>query len=127
MATLQEIKDAVDARLAALWTAIQTKQDAYFLAHGRYWQGLRTHTILPADGDEALPSVGVSVPSDQADPWPVAIRTATLPMSLVIDCYLSPEGPGYQATAYVTVGSQVYARTAQVGPETWRAQGWHEV
>lgn len=127
MATLAEIRDAVDAKLAGLWAAIQNKQDAYFLAHGHYWQGLRTHATLPTEGTETLPSVGVSIPTDQPDPWPVGIRNSTLPMAIQIDTYFGPEGDGYQATVTVSVLGKVYARTAQVGPETDRQVGWHEV
>ena len=127
MATLQEIRDAVDAKLATLWTAIQAKEDAYFLANGRYWQGLRTHTVIPTEGTETLPSVGVVTPTDQPDPWPVALRTATLPMSLQIDVYNGPEGLGYQATVTVSVLGRYYRRAAQVGPETDRAYGWREI
>ena len=127
MATLQEIRDAVDAKLAGLWSAIQNKQDAYFLANGRYWQGLRTHTIVPTEGNETLPSVGTTVPADQPDPWPVAIRNQTLPMALQIDVYDSPQGKGYQATVLVKVLGQLYRRVAQVGPETDRASGWQAV
>lgn len=127
MATLQEIRDQVDAKLATLWNAIQNKQDNYFLAHGRYWQGLRTHTVIPADGNTVLPDIGAKTPTDQIDPWPNAIINSTFPMALQIDCYDGPLGQGYEATVFVTVLNNLYIRSAQVGPETYRVQPWFKV
>lgn len=125
MATLAQIRHAVDAKLAALWTTIQTRQDAYAAAHdGRYWQGLRTHTITPVDGVKALPDVGNATPTDQPVAWPAAILTTPLEMALQIDVYDGPAGQGYVATVQVDVLGQTYERAAQVGPEAWRAYGW---
>jgi hypothetical protein len=125
--TPAEIRDAVDAKLATLWNAIQNKEATYASNHqGRYWQGLRTHTLEPSDGLELLPTIGLTVPSDQADPWPLAIRTSLLPMSIQIDVYDGPDGVGYVATVRVTINGQIWMRSAQVGPETWRQQGWHQ-
>lgn len=125
MATPAQIRDAVDARLATLWAAIQNKEDTYAANHaGRYWQGLRTHTVTPADGVTITPNIGTRTPSDQPDPWPLAIRNATLPMALQVDVYDGPEGVGYVATVTVAINGQDFQRSAQVGPETWRAKGW---
>jgi hypothetical protein len=127
--TLAEIRDTVDARLATLGTAIQSREDTYAAAHnGRYWQGIRTHSITPADGNTALPDIGTTCPTDQLGvPWPVAIRNTAIEMALQIDVYDGPLGVGYQATVYVTVLGNTYFRTQQVGPETWRQRGWAQV
>lgn len=128
MATLQQIKDQVDSKLATLWTAIQNKEAAYFSANGRYWQGLRTHTVNPADGVEVLPNIGTSAPAYQGDPYPTAIRNTAMPMSIEIHQYRTPAGVfGYQAWVYVTVLGETYTRSAQVGPESWRSFGWTKV
>lgn len=129
MATLAEIRDAVDARLATLWTTIQSREDTYAAAHnGRYWQGLKTHSVNPADGATALPNIGLVCPTDQlGQPWPLAIRNTAIEMAIVIDVYDGPFGVGYQATVYVTVLGNTYFRTAQVGPETWRQAGWAQL
>jgi hypothetical protein len=129
MATAAQIRSAVDAKLANVWTAIQNKETAYANAHnGRFWQGLKTHTIDPADGATALPTIGGACPSDQAgQPWPSAILTTPLEMAVQIDCYDGPGGQGYQATVYVTILGATWTRTAQSGPETWRASGWAQV
>ncbi len=129
MPTLPQIRDAVDAKLALLWATIQTREDTYAAAHGgRYWQGLLTNSTYPAEGIEVLPDIGTACPTDQLGvPWPVGIRTTPLPMALRIDCYDGEAGTGYQATVYVSVLGNIYSRTAQSGPETWRVQGWHQI
>lgn len=127
MATAAEIRQAVDTKLANLWSAIQTRQDSYFSANGRFWQGIRTHSATPADGTESLPDVGTAQPHYQSGaPWPTGIRTTALPMSIEVHQYDGPAGRGYQATVYVTIGGRTWTRTAQSGPETWRAHGWTE-
>lgn len=125
MPTLAQIRTAVDNKLAALWPVVQAKQATYAANHnGRFWQGLVTRSIPPADGATALPDVGQKCPTDQPDPWPSAILTTPMEMSLVIDVYSGPLGDGYVATVQVTVLGQTYERAAQVGPETWRQYAW---
>ena len=126
MATPQQIRDACDTKLSALQSAITTRQTNYAAAHGgRFWQGLLTHAVTPADGTELPPTVGVICPSDQQGaPWPNAILTSTLPMALRVDCYEGPGGLGYTATLIVKIGARVFTRTFNVGPEAGRAQGW---
>jgi hypothetical protein len=129
MATLAQIKTAVDNRLASLWSAIQTKEDAYASVHnGRYWQGLKTHSIDPSEGNTALPTVGAACPTDQlGQPWPNAILTTSIEMAINIDIYDGPLGVGYQVTVTVAVLGNVYTRTQQIGPETWRNRVWQQV
>lgn len=128
MPTLQEIRDAVDTRLATLWGTIQSREDAYAAAHnGRYWQGLRSHTVTPADGATALPDIGTACPTDQpGQPWPLSIRQTAIECAIQIDVYSGPFGDGYSATVYVTVAGALWTRTAQVGPESWRQRGWRQ-
>lgn len=126
MATRAQIEAAVDNRLANLWSAIQNKEDQYAANHnGRYWQGLRTMSFTPADGTTALPDIGQNCPTDQqGQPWPNAILTTPMEMALRIDVYDGPQGDGYQATVYVSIAGGTWYRTQQVGPETYRNQGW---
>lgn len=44
MATLIQIRDRANAKLAVMWPVIQAKQDTYFANHGRYF-GLRWSPI----------------------------------------------------------------------------------
>lgn len=128
MATLAQIRTAVDNRLAALWPTIQAKQDNYFATHNKYWQGLRTHSVIPSEGNTSLPDIGSACPPQQpGQPWPDAVLNTALEMALWIDVYDGPQGTGYQATVVVSVLGNLYTRTAQVGPETWRTSGWTQV
>jgi hypothetical protein len=126
--TPAQIRQQVDDALTAAWAAIQSREDSYATAHsGRYWQGLLSHTAIPADGATATPDVGIRTPTDQPTVWPVGIRSTALPCAIQIDCYDGPQGPGYQATVYVLISGNVWSRTAQVGPETYRVHGWSQV
>jgi hypothetical protein len=130
MATLQQIKDAVDARLVTLLGVVATKQATYAAAHGgHYWQGIRTHAVNPADGNTALPDVGTTAPvGNPSDPWPLAARTTAIEMACQIDVYRSTVGEGYSVTVWVDVLGVTYSRTKNVvGDEDYRTQGWHVV
>lgn len=111
--TADEIRAAIDTRLAQLWSAIQTKENQYYAVHGHYWQGLRTHTILPADGATALPDIGAMTPTDQPDSWPLTLRSTPIEMALVIDVYSGPLGEGYQASVWVMQAA------SGCGPHRW--------
>lgn len=126
MATRQQITDAVDSKLATLWTAIQNRQDTFFATNNRFWEGRRSHSVIPADGTETLPDIGTSA-NTGSTAWPTAIRNTALPMALEVTAYDGPNGKGYVATVTVTVAGQTWQRSAQVGGETWRAEGWHQV
>ena len=126
MATPAQIRNAVDTRLANLWSTIQTRQDAYHATHGRYWQGRRTHTLDPADGTEVLPDIGTACPPD-SEPYPASWRSQTYPMSLQLDVYDGPQGKGYLALVQVTINGPAWRRIAQVGPETQRVRPWHQL
>lgn len=127
MPTAQQIRNAIDARLALMWVAIQSRENTYYANNGHYWQGVRTHTTYPTDGGEVLPDVGNNTPTDQPTAWPAALLANPIPMALEIDVYDGPLGKGYQATVYVTISGKTWSRSAQVGPEIYRTRGWHEL
>lgn len=126
--TPAQIRQAVDDKLAAAWTQLQNRQTAYLGARGRYFQGIKTHVVTPADGDETAPDL-TGRPTDQAETWTGAgfNLPATLPMALQIDTYDGPQGKGYVGILWVQIGGQLWRRSAQVGPETWRARAWEQV
>lgn len=47
MPTLNQIRTKVDNWLANKWPTIVARQQNYFTNTGRYWQGLRTHSVNP--------------------------------------------------------------------------------
>jgi hypothetical protein len=115
--TLQQIKDAVDAKLATLQTALVNFQDNYYAANGCYWQGHWTHSVKPADGSETLPDVGTSKPTGINQAWPLALRTNSMPMRIRVEAYKCSQGHGYRARVEVTVGTNTYFRVKDYGPE----------
>lgn len=126
--TLAEIRSAVDTWLANRWNAIQNAQANYVAAHGRYFQGLFTHSVRPTDGAETAPDRLADKPTDQAHRWADFINLpATMPTRIRIDVYSGPIGAGYVATVDIRVNGTNWRRSAQVGPETWRTRAWHQV
>jgi hypothetical protein len=118
------LEDVVDA----LKTKVVSRQNTYFAVHGRYWQGARILSVTP-DGTETAVD-GTRKPSDQNENWSDFLGVdlpATLPVALRIDTYDGPQGKGYTVTAEVTYNAKTWARTWNVGPETWRAVAWHQI
>lgn len=122
MATLAEVRARIDDWLAARWAVVVTRQSAYFNGHGRYWQGLRTHTIPPRHtasvSDDISPDRMSVTPTDQLMSWRDVLPEfeVSIPMALVMDVYESPEGHGWLATVYVYYGGTLYCRIAGQGP-----------
>lgn len=139
MPTLAQVRNAVDARLATLWTGqVIPRQTAYAGNHGgRFWQGLVTFTIsaLPNNPNDANPTllevtpVLNTHPTDQAFTWIDAgiNLEATIPMALQMDVYDGPLGKGYVGTVWGKWNGNLYSRSQQVGPETFRTLPWAQV
>lgn len=128
MATAQQIKDQVDGKLATLWGTLQNHQDAFFAANRRYKQLLISHSVTPADGAETLPDVGTKKPHYELSGYPTGLKNVALPFSIAVHQYVTPDGTaGYQAMVTVQVGADIWERTAQVGPETWRQHNWQKI
>jgi hypothetical protein len=125
MPTPQEIRDDIDTRLAALWSQIQTRQAAYFAARGRYFQGLRTHATVPADGTPEVPDRFGDRPTDQAESWnDVALTPGPAPFALELHAYRGPEGPGFLAIVAVRILGTLFRRRKDSGAQPWRDTGW---
>lgn len=131
LATLQEVKDIVDAWLAARWPTIQNRQAIYASNHnGRYFQGLRTHSNFPIDAIEVTADLLNAHPTDQPETWLDAFPTIPTewPCAFLMDVYNGPSGWGYVGGVYVYVSQldRIYTRSQNVGPESWRTVGWHQ-
>jgi hypothetical protein len=132
--TLNQLRNKVDNWLAPRWQTVQDRQTDYFNQHGHYWQGLKTHTFDLAytdavDAEAPADALGVA-PTDQEESWLDVFpefQGGAIPAVLIIDVYDGPSGQGYTATLIVLWNGNTYMRAAQVGPEEWRAQGWHQV
>lgn len=128
MATLNQIRNAVDANLATLYPIVKNKQDAYFLAHGRYFQLRRTHAVTPSEGNTAACNLLSDHPTDQADSWTsLGINPGNISYCLRVDRYVTPAGQhGWVGVVMVWVLSKCYMRARGEGPES-RNQAWMEV
>lgn len=118
MATLAQIRNAVDARLADFFPKIRARQEQYAGNHGgNYWQGIAFSTV-PDDGALVSPDYSVR-PTDQPSSWADAGVDADLPAGveaqLRIDVYGAPGGHyGYFVTARISKNGITYGRTARV-------------
>jgi hypothetical protein len=127
--TEAEIKTKVDDFLTNLWTTIKAREATYLAANGKYWQGLVTHSVTPAEGADVVPNLtATSKPTDIAEKWTdVFTVPATMPCSVKVDTYSGPKGIGYVGTVRVSILGQTWERSQQFGPESWRTEGWHNV
>lgn len=131
MATLAQLRTRVDDWLAARWPTVLARQDAFFTNRGRYWQGLITHTVIPAhttavDADVVADRLAMH-PTDQAQSWLDVLAELSgivFPAALVMDVYDGPQGKGYVATIFVRHNGTLYSRSQNVGPESFRTQAW---
>lgn len=116
MATLNQIKNQVDAALAAIWGRIQTFEANYLAAHGHYWQGIRNPVVLPADGNDVTLNNSLK-PTDQAENWADANLSlpVSLPMSIEIQTHNGSLGMGYTGIVKVKVQTDTYQRTQGFG------------
>lgn len=125
--TAAQIRQKADDALAPLWVSIRNRQGVYAANHGgRYWQGLRTHAVCPADGNDVAPDRLAVKPSDIDLDWTQTGLTmpAVLCFTIRVDAYDGPFGRGFTGTAEVTINGNVWERTANDGPEPWRAHNW---
>ncbi len=102
--------------------------------HGIYWQGLITHNLIPShtdlgDGDSP-PDLLHTRPHDVPLSWSALfpeLAGISIPFGLKIDEYVGPSGDGFVATVYVRYQDTLYARSQNLGPETWRTADWRRV
>ena len=114
------LRNAIDNRVALLWPAIQTRQGIYFAARGSYWQGARTHNTPPLDNtdtpaDNLAARARPGLPTWQ-EMWP-AVPTS-LPVRLEVHEYSGPKGKGYILLVTVRLsGAGTWQRVYSFGPE----------
>jgi hypothetical protein len=117
----------VDSQLAAIWPELLAAQTRYYVENGRFFQGLFTHSQVPADGNQAEPDRLWSKPTDQAETWlflDIELFTplARLPFMSWLDTYAAPAGVGFVFCSQVYVGVALYEKCLNYGPESFRYQ-----
>lgn len=129
MATAAQIRTAVDNRLATFWTALGNYQDAFYITNHRYAQFLRSASVIPADGNAALPDVGDAQPVGTRVSWPANWINTPIEGQLEVHEYVCPDGTaGYVAFARVTINGNTWERAQAVGPEAAaRTHGWAQM
>ena len=136
MPTLNQMRNAIDNFVTNKWSTIVARQENFRTNRGRYWQGLPTHLVCPAhsnstDGSKTGDRLGES-PDDQGQfsTWLNVFPewlTELLPACVRVDTYDGPQGQGWVLTVEATHNGRLYRRSQNVGPESFRTQGWHEV
>lgn len=124
-----QTRAAIDAAVALHWTKIANWMNTYAAGHGgRFFQGLRSHTAVPANGLSAAPDRLSARPTDQAETlaalWGGAELPGLVPFALTVNVYDGPAGRGWEAVIEMVDNGQLWRRVVNSGPETWREQPW---
>jgi len=123
--SLPATKAKADGIYNAQEVALTQRQAAYELSHGRYFQGLDTHSVLPADGNETAADFAHK-PTDQEETWTPSDFPAISPASLKIDVY-GGELVGYVATLSFVYGGVLWQKAHGYGDFTHLDHDWQEV
>lgn len=108
MATLIEVRNKANAKLADMWPKLQTRQDAYFVRHGKYFQ-LLAGSALTDDGADTTFSV-VS-PSDEMHVIDIDTTwSETVPFQIEIHEWVGTSGKGYKGIVTVKHNGTKYRR-----------------
>ena len=122
-----EILEAIDARLEQALPLITSIQENYKAEHGVYAQGLFTHSSTPEENEEVSPDSLSEKPTDQDAAW-LDLAPGLLPESMLsrmkIDTYSGPDGHGYVVVLEKKIGSTVYVKKHNFGPQSRRSHGW---
>lgn len=123
MATLQQVRTKADNKLATFWTALQTRQDAYFAKHGKYFQ-LLAGSSLTLDGADT--TFAVVSPSDEAYAIDIDYSwTDTVPFQIEVHEW----GGGYDSNGYKAIVTINYQGTLYRRERTDANidSGWYQV
>jgi hypothetical protein len=125
------VRTTIDTLVVDHLAKLQAFEAAYQLNHRGYFQSLASHSVVPADGAALAPDKLASGPTDQAETltafWSDAQLVAEIPYSFRTDVYDGPDGQGYVLSVQVQLGGELWERSVNVGPETYRETPWHVV
>jgi len=121
--TLQELRDKADAKLVQFWQLLQTKQDAYFAKHGKYFQLLISPESPVLDGVDSDFSVRLveenTYTADVNFSW-----SDKIPFQIEVDAQTDGTNHSYLASVVVVYNGQAYKRTRTSGNED---SGWFKI
>lgn len=108
MATLTQVKDKANAKLATFWSALQGRQDAYFLKHSKYFQLIAGSDITLDGADTAF---AVISPSDELHTVDIDYAWSdTVPFRIEIHEWVSGTDRGYKGVVTVNYHGTLYRR-----------------
>lgn len=119
--TLTQLRNKANAVLANFWAELQTKQNAYFAKHGKYFQLLITDDVV--DGVDT--TFIVRKPNDELHAIDVDFTfNSPVPFSISVDEWVG-ETRGYSATATVQLpDGRKFRRSRDINNVD---SGWYEV
>ena len=101
-----------------------SKQNAYFVANGKYWQGLLSFSSIPnrtASTVADAPADRLALhPTDQASSWTNFVPTWSgelFAAAAQVDTYDGPIGKGWSLTVWVRYEGVTYQRKKCFGPD----------
>jgi hypothetical protein len=120
-----DLQTKLDALLDDTATQLAAIQDAYYAIHRRYWQGARTHGVIPADGATLAPDL-TRKPTDVAASWStVGLNLpAQTEGALSVHIYETRAGHGYIINADVIVAGVHHRRSVNFGPAPLFERDW---
>lgn len=131
--TLEELQARIDTWWKENGKTIEAAQVEYKKDHPIYFQGLKTHAVVPDQKEDKtedkIPDKAGSKPIGQAESWidvvPVVVDEA-MPCSLTVDVYDGPQGKGWVASLLVKFEGVAFVRRINMGPEAERELSWQE-
>ena len=134
MPTQAQLRTRINTYAQNLWVNILPRQEAYFLAHGRYWQGRRTPRQVPqfTDAQDSPRTADRldEIAGSEAQSWRQflpAIDGAVLSAQIQIDTYDGPQGKGFVVHMRFNHNGNTFERSQHYGPETHRQKAWARV
>lgn len=123
MATLTQIRNKADAKLADFWVLLQEKQSNYFAKNGKYFQLLISPNQKVTDGIDS--QFQLRQPSDERFDLDVNFTWSdTIPFQISVDEWVRGEEAGYSATVRVELlNGRVFMRTRT---NTNEDTGWYK-
>jgi hypothetical protein len=119
---MSQTTNQIDATVAALWSGVVSQQDAYYAAHGGFYQMLWTHSEPPSE--QAAPDSLSERPTDQPAS-PIQGLPATMRSRMRIDTYGKPDG--WTVTLEAMIDGQLWSRSVDCGTDAVRSVAWYAV
>lgn len=127
-----EFLSEIDASFEANWAAfVAATQAAYLAAHGRHAMARNPFSgeAIPQDAQPATPDQPEVSIDEQDEGWAhflAGIATTALLAAPEVQIYNGPDGPGYVVSLFArdSETGQLWARSMNAGPETWRESPW---